>query len=112
MPLYTFIHNLLNVLVQIAIKWDYKKIYILNVTLFQPMLGGVPVPTAWGVLGLRKEERPPAMEVSSRGQLTRGGPPAWGLGVGFPTSHRKKTVTNNLHKPRTWTDSLDKRIIK
>jgi hypothetical protein len=25
MPLYTFIHNLLNVLVQIANKWDYKK---------------------------------------------------------------------------------------
>jgi hypothetical protein len=28
------------------------------------MLGGVPVPTAWRVLGLRREERPPAMEVS------------------------------------------------
>jgi hypothetical protein len=28
------------------------------------MLGGVPVPTAWRVLGLRMEERPPAMEVS------------------------------------------------
>jgi hypothetical protein len=28
------------------------------------MLGGVPVPTAWRVLGLRVEERPPAMEVS------------------------------------------------
>jgi hypothetical protein len=24
--LYTFLHNLLNVLVQIAKKWDYKKI--------------------------------------------------------------------------------------
>jgi hypothetical protein len=28
------------------------------------VLGGVPVPTAWRVLGLRMEERPPAMEVS------------------------------------------------
>jgi hypothetical protein len=25
---------------------------------------GIPVPTAWRVLGLRMEERPPAMEVS------------------------------------------------
>jgi hypothetical protein len=32
--------------------------------LSQIMLGGVPVPTAWRVLGLRMEERPPAMEVS------------------------------------------------
>jgi hypothetical protein len=39
-----------------------------------------------------------------------GGLPAWGLGVGLTTPHRKKKpVTNNLHKPRTWTDSLDKR---
>jgi hypothetical protein len=29
-----------------------------------PMLGGVPVPTAWRILGLLMEERPPAMEVS------------------------------------------------
>jgi hypothetical protein len=29
-----------------------------------PMLRGVPVPTAWRVLGLRMEERPPDMEVS------------------------------------------------
>jgi hypothetical protein len=29
-----------------------------------PILGGVPVPTAWRVLGLRMEERPPDMEVS------------------------------------------------
>jgi hypothetical protein len=28
------------------------------------MLGGVPVPTVWRVLGLRMEERPPATEVS------------------------------------------------
>jgi exonuclease III len=29
-----------------------------------PMLRGVPVPTAWRVIGLRMEERPPDMEVS------------------------------------------------
>jgi hypothetical protein len=29
-----------------------------------PMLGGIPVPTAWHFLGLRIEERPPDMEVS------------------------------------------------
>jgi hypothetical protein len=41
---------------------------------------------------------------------TRGGPPAWGLGVGLTTLHRKnKPVTKILKKPRTWTDSLDKR---
>jgi hypothetical protein len=28
---------------------------------------------------------------SSRGQPTRGGPPAWGLGVGLTTPHRKKS---------------------
>jgi hypothetical protein len=28
------------------------------------MLGGIPVRTAWRVLGLRMEERPPDMEVS------------------------------------------------
>jgi hypothetical protein len=31
------------------------------------------------------------------------------LGVGLTTPHRKnKLFTNNLHTPRTWTDSLDK----
>jgi hypothetical protein len=28
--------------------------------------------------------------LSSRGQPTLGDPPAWGLGVGLTTSHRKK----------------------
>jgi hypothetical protein len=32
--------------------------------MFLVMLGGIPVPTAWRVLGLRMEERPPDMEVS------------------------------------------------
>jgi hypothetical protein len=40
----------------------YRIIWIFWITL--AMLGGVPVPTAWRVLGLRMEERPPAMEVS------------------------------------------------
>jgi hypothetical protein len=48
--------------------------------------------------------------ISSRGQLTRGGPPAGGLGVGLTTPHRKnKLVMKILKKPRTWTDSLNKR---
>jgi hypothetical protein len=34
------------------------------VGLHRAMLGGIPVPTAWRVLGLRMEERPPDMEVS------------------------------------------------
>jgi hypothetical protein len=29
--------------------------------------------------------------------------------VRLTAPHRKKFVTNNLHKPRTWTDYLDKR---
>jgi hypothetical protein len=35
--------------------------FLLNMML--AMLGGIPVPTAWRVLGLRMEERPPDMEV-------------------------------------------------
>jgi hypothetical protein len=31
---------------------------------------------------------------------------AWGY---QPLTVKKKPVTNNLHKPQTWTDSLDKR---
>jgi hypothetical protein len=42
--------------------------------------------------------------------MTRGSPPAWGLGVGLTTLHHKnKLVTKNLTVPRTWTDYLDKR---
>jgi hypothetical protein len=37
---------------------------ILQSRYMEAMLGGVPVPTAWRVLGLRMEERPPVMEVS------------------------------------------------
>jgi len=46
----------------------------------------VPVTTAWRVLRLRMEEWPPIWREAtnklnnSRGQPTRGGPPAWGLG--------------------------------
>ncbi|KAJ4451539.1 hypothetical protein ANN_03004 [Periplaneta americana] len=43
----------------------------------------------------------------SRGQPIRGGPPAWGLGEGLTTHHRKKQlVTNPYNKPRNRTDSL------
>jgi len=60
------------------------------------------VTTAWRVLRLRMEG------ISSRGQPTRGGPPAWGFGVGLTTPHRKKKfiVAKCFKAPRTWTDSL------
>jgi hypothetical protein len=60
------------------------------------MLGGPLLTTAWCVLRLRMKARPPAMEGGcehadrDHGRPTRGGPPAWGLGVGITTSHRKK----------------------
>jgi hypothetical protein len=46
--------------------------------------------------------------LSSRGQLTKGGPPAWGLGGGLTTPHRKKrkNVTKCYKGPRTWADAL------
>jgi hypothetical protein len=62
----------------------------------QPMLGGSLVTTAWWVLRLWMEETPSSFEgklwiywISSRREPTRGGPPAWGLGVGL-TTHCKK----------------------
>jgi hypothetical protein len=61
------------------------------------MSGGSLVTTAWCVLRLRMEETPSSYGgqlriylISSRGHPTRGGPPAWGLGVGLITPHRKK----------------------
>jgi hypothetical protein len=33
-----------------------------------------------------------------RGQPTRGGPPAWGLGVGLTTHHKNKLVTEDRKK--------------
>ena len=65
----------------------------------------VPVTTAWRVLRLRMEERPPLWRVavnklnkqprtadgiSSLGQPTMGGPPAWGLGEVLTTPLLKK----------------------
>jgi hypothetical protein len=43
---------------------DLQRILYKLTVLTQTMLGGVPVPTAWRVLGLQMEERPPAMEGS------------------------------------------------
>jgi hypothetical protein len=47
---------------------------------------------------------------SSRGQMTRGGPPAWRSGVELITLHCKtKFITTISIEPLAWTDSLDKR---
>jgi hypothetical protein len=61
------------------------------------MLGGSLVTTAWRVFRLRMEETPSSYGgklrmywIYSRGQPSRGGPPAWGLSVGLTTPHRKK----------------------
>jgi len=55
-----------------------------------------PVITARRVLLLRMKKRPPIWRVAanilnnSRGQPTRAGPPAWGLGKVLSTPHRRK----------------------
>jgi hypothetical protein len=73
------------------------------------MLGGSLATTAWRVLGLRLEGWPPALEdtcecISSRGQTTRDGPPAWVLDVGLTTPHHKnKLVMKSSEEPRMLT---------
>jgi hypothetical protein len=64
---------------------------------FSSMLGWSLVTTAWHVLRLRMEETPSRYGgwlqiywISSCRQPTRGGPPAWGLGVMLTTPHYKK----------------------
>ena len=58
----------------------------------------VPVTMAWCVLRLWMEEQPPITRVAenklnnSRGQPTRGGPPAWGLGEALTTPPRGKKI--------------------
>ena len=44
--------------------------------------------------------------ICSRGQPTRGRPPAWVLGEVLTTPHRKRDVTKLFTSPRTWTDHL------
>jgi len=45
--------------------------------------------------------------ISIRGQPTKGGPPAWGFGVGLTTPHRKKEFVAKYFKaPGIGTDSL------
>jgi hypothetical protein len=63
----------------------------------RPMLDGSLVTTAWRVLRLRMEETASRYGrylrthlLNSRGQPTRGGPTAWGLGVGLKSPYRKK----------------------
>jgi hypothetical protein len=85
-----------------------------DVTTFCAMLGGVPVRTARRVLGLRWRNglqlwRVAANTLNKQPWTNDKGWPS-SLGVGLTTLRRKtKLVTNNLHKPRTWTDFLDKR---
>jgi hypothetical protein len=54
----------------------------------------VPVTTAWRVLRLRMEKRPPIRRVAvnklNKQPRTRGGPPAWGLGEVLTTPSREK----------------------
>jgi hypothetical protein len=64
---------------------------------YMTMLGGSLVTTSWRVLRLRLEETPSSFGgklriywIRSRGQPTRGGPPAWEMGVGLTTPHRRK----------------------
>jgi hypothetical protein len=53
------------------------------------------------------EERPPIYCASSRGQPTRSGPPAWGLGEVLTSPHPKTDfVTKYEQFSRAWTDTL------
>jgi hypothetical protein len=71
------------------------------------MLGGPLITTAWRVLRLRMEETPSRYGgklriywLRSRGQPTRGGSPARGLGVRLTNPRCKnKLVTKMLKKP-------------
>jgi hypothetical protein len=72
---------------------------------------GPLVTTAWRVLGLRMEGTASSWRLaaniltSSRGQTTRGGPPAWGLGVVLTTPHRKKQA---CYEKDQWASDLDR----
>ena len=60
----------------------------------------VPVTTAWRVLRLRIEERPPIWRVAANilnKQPTRGGPPAWGLGEVLTTPPCKTFMLRNTN---------------
>jgi len=58
----------------------------------------VPVATAWRVLRLRMEERPPIWRSAANilnnqsRKDDKGGPPAWWLGEVLTTPHRKKNA--------------------
>jgi hypothetical protein len=93
--------------------WHNIKIYHREIGF---TLDGSSVTMAWRVLRLRMEETSSRNAgqlriywISSRGQPTRGGSPAWVLGVGLTTTVKNKLVTKIRKKPRAWTDSLDKR---
>jgi hypothetical protein len=60
------------------------------------------VTKAWCVFGLQMEEWPPIWRVAANilnRQLTRDGPPAWGLGKGLTTPHcENKSLLQNIHR--------------
>jgi hypothetical protein len=106
----TFYFKLINFVSNIFFPKSYA-------SFMPPMLSGSLVTTAWRDLRLRMEEKASRYGgqlriywISSRGQPTRGGPPAWGLGGGVTTPHRKKKkhVTKCHRGPRNWTDTLER----
>jgi hypothetical protein len=77
------------------------------------MLGGSLVIMAWRVLMLRIEEKASRYGeqlriycIRSRGQPTRGGPPALALAVGLITPHRKKQACYEISQRTLDLDGL------
>jgi len=74
----------------------YLFIYLYLLIYYCGLKACVPVTTAWRVLRLQIDERPPIRRVAainlitSRGRPTRCGPPAWGLGEVLTTPPCKK----------------------
>jgi hypothetical protein len=83
------------------------------------MLSGLLVTTAWRVLRLRMEEKASRYggylridRTSSRGQPTRCGTPAWGLGVRV-TIHRKISTWYKCYTGRrTWWQAVVNTVMK
>ena len=76
----------------------------------------VPVNTAWRVLRLRMEERPPIWRVAANKlnkqsrKPTMGGPPAWGLGEALTTPPREKKILLRNTYVFLYVEFNDKRV--